>query len=115
MSEKQISIKIFAPKYWQDDKSFEFTQIEVNGQVYNFKESFEDENLLETIINVNLIGKRSCELDYQFVYHYPGEFSCPTDPRSVKINFKNIKNELKLYFLNDCNLDKVIEENKTKA
>lgn len=38
MSEKQISIKILAPKYWQDNKSFKFIQIEINGQVYDFNE-----------------------------------------------------------------------------
>lgn len=110
MSEKQISIKIFAPKYWQDDKSFKFTQIEVNGQVYDFNENSEDKNLLETIINVNLTGSHSCELNYQFVYYYVEGFCGRNDFKSIKIAFKNIEDELKLYFLNDLNLDS--EKNK---
>lgn len=110
MSEKQISIKIFAPKYWQDDKSFKFIQIEVNGQVYDFNENSEDKNLLETIINVNLTGSHSCELNYQFVYYYYDGFFGKTNSKSIKIAFKNIEDELKLYFLNDLNLDS--EKNK---
>ncbi len=110
MSEKQISIKILAPKYWQDDKSFKFTQIEVNGQVYDFNKSSEDENLLETIINVNFTGSHSCELNYQFVYYYVDGFCGKTNFKSIKIAFKNFEDELKLYFLNDLNLDS--EKNK---
>ncbi len=110
MSEKQISIKIFAPKYWQDDKSFKFVQIEVNGQVYDFSKSFENENLLETIINVNFTGSHSCKLNYQFVYYYVDGFYGRTNFKSIKIAFKNIEDELKLYFLNDLNLDS--EKNK---
>lgn len=111
MSEKQISIKIFAPKYWQDDKSFKFVKIEINRQIYDFKESSENKNLLETIINVNLTGSHSCELNYKFIYYYYYDgYYGKTNPKSVKIFFKNIKDELKLYFLNDLSLDS--EKNK---
>lgn len=69
--------------------------------------------------NVNLTGSHSCELNYQFVYYYVDGFCGKTNSKSIKIAFKNFEDELKLYFLNDLNLDSeknkdMLEENKTE-